>query len=67
MNAVKAVIDGQGQLDYGLCWYPQTGPSASGLGLLTNGFLWLKNDIWSLDLFPVDPVWVECECGPACE
>lgn len=65
-NAINAVIDGQGQLDYGLCWGPPTGDSISGLGLLTYGFVWLRNDIWVPGLLPIDPGWVPCDCCANC-
>lgn len=65
-NAINAVTDGVGQLTYGLTWWPDTGASISGLGLVTNGFLWLKNDIW-VDCDPcVDATWEDCDCNDQC-
>lgn len=65
-NAFKAVINGPGQLLYGLSWNPDTGYSISGAGLSTLGFLWLKNDIWQNCDPPVELDWEECECNPNC-
>ena len=62
-NAINATINGPGQLTYGLTWNPDTGYSVSGLGLVTFGFLWICNDIWS-DADPcVEAVWTETDCG----
>lgn len=65
-NAVNATIDGVGQLTYGLTWFPLTGQSVSGLGLVTDGFLWLVNDIWVDVNPPTDPNWQECPCNANC-
>jgi len=66
-NAINATIDGAGQETYGLTWGPLTGYSISGLGLVTYGFLWLKNDIWVDCCEVYEAVWVECECNTACQ
>jgi hypothetical protein len=65
-NAINAVTNGPGQLTEGLTWNPDTGWSVSGLGLVTFGFLWLRNDIW-VDCAPCEDVtWTDCDCCENC-
>lgn len=68
-NAVNATINGGGLLTTGLTWNPNSsmpGWSISGLGLVTDGFLWLLGDIWVDVDPPLDPNWQECPCAANC-